>query len=152
MYLHGFLILCASGKPGICNSYAHILLTMQAGEKGKWLPKYRKGYDLDENDKKIRLPSVRFSAPTVSSVSEERDWHKPVRIASSSSIISILFINKFSLCLASTILCPSGEKGKWLPKYRKVYDLDENDKKIRLPSDRTLYVLRWYFPKKDKRK
>ncbi len=36
----------------------------------------------------------------------------------------------------------AGEKGKWLPKYRKVYDLDENGKKIRLPSGRALYVLR----------
>ena len=28
------------------------------------------------------------------------------------------------------------EKGKWLPKCRKVYDLDENGERIRLPSGR----------------
>ena len=40
------------------NPHAHILLTMRAmDENGKWLPKSRKVYDLDENGERIRLPS-----------------------------------------------------------------------------------------------
>lgn len=40
------------------NPHAHILLTMRAmDEDGKWLPKARKVYDLDENGERIRLPS-----------------------------------------------------------------------------------------------
>lgn len=40
------------------NPHAHILLTMRAmNENGKWLPKARKVYDLDENGERIRLPS-----------------------------------------------------------------------------------------------
>ena len=40
------------------NPHAHILLTMRAmDETGKWLPKSRKVYDLDENGERIRLPS-----------------------------------------------------------------------------------------------
>ena len=43
------------------NPHAHILLTMRVmDEKGKWLPKYRKVYDLDENGERIRLPSARW--------------------------------------------------------------------------------------------
>ena len=38
------------------NPHAHILLTMRAmDENGKWLPKSRKVYDLDENGERIRL-------------------------------------------------------------------------------------------------
>ena len=40
------------------NPHAHIRLTMRAmDEDGKWLPKARKVYDLDENGERIRLPS-----------------------------------------------------------------------------------------------
>ena len=40
------------------NPHAHILLTLRAmDEHGRWLPKARKVYDLDENDKRIRLAS-----------------------------------------------------------------------------------------------
>ena len=40
------------------NPHAHILLTLRAmDEHGKWLPKARKVYDLDENGERIRLPS-----------------------------------------------------------------------------------------------
>ena len=40
------------------NPHAHVLLTMRAmDEHGKWLPKSRKVYDLDENGERIRLPS-----------------------------------------------------------------------------------------------
>ena len=45
------------------NPHAHILLTMRAmDEKGKWLPKCRKVYDLDENGERIRLPSGRWKS------------------------------------------------------------------------------------------
>ena len=40
------------------NPHAHILLTMRAmDETGRWLPKSRKVYDLDENGQRIRLAS-----------------------------------------------------------------------------------------------
>ena len=40
------------------NPHAHILLTLRAmDEHGRWLPKARKVYDLDENDERIRLAS-----------------------------------------------------------------------------------------------
>lgn len=40
------------------NPHVHFLLTMRAmDENGKWLPKSRKVYDLDENGERIRLPS-----------------------------------------------------------------------------------------------
>lgn len=39
------------------NPHCHIMLTMRAiDENGKWLPKSRKVYDLDENGERIRLP------------------------------------------------------------------------------------------------
>ena len=40
------------------NPHAHILLTLRAMDAhGKWLPKARKVYDLDENGERIQLPS-----------------------------------------------------------------------------------------------
>ena len=40
------------------NPHAHLLLTLRAmDEDGKWLPKSRKVYDLNENGERIRLPS-----------------------------------------------------------------------------------------------
>ena len=46
------------------NPHAHILLTMRAmDEQGKWLPKSRKVYDLDENGERIRLASGRLEKP-----------------------------------------------------------------------------------------
>ena len=40
------------------NPHCHIMLTMRAiDENGKWLPKSRKVYDLDENGERIRPPS-----------------------------------------------------------------------------------------------
>ncbi|MEY8525231.1 MobQ family relaxase [Lachnospiraceae bacterium 38-10] len=45
------------------NPHAHILLTMRAmDEKGRWLPKSRKVYGLDENGERIRLPSGRWKS------------------------------------------------------------------------------------------
>ena len=45
------------------NPHCHIMLTMRAiDENGKWLPKTRKVYDLDENGERIKLPSGRWKA------------------------------------------------------------------------------------------
>ena len=45
------------------NPHAHVLLTMRAmDEHGKWLPKSRKVYDLDESGERIKLPSGRWKA------------------------------------------------------------------------------------------
>ncbi|WP_287713915.1 MobQ family relaxase [Blautia sp.] len=54
------------------NPHAHILLTMRAmDESGKWLPKSRKVYDLDENGERIRLPSGRWKSHKEDTV----DWN-----------------------------------------------------------------------------
>ena len=54
------------------NPHAHILLTMRAmDEQGKWLPKSRKVYDLDENGERIRLPSGRWKSHKEDTV----DWN-----------------------------------------------------------------------------
>ena len=54
------------------NPHAHILLTMRAmDETGKWLPKSRKVYDLDENDERIRLPSGNWKSHKEDTV----DWN-----------------------------------------------------------------------------
>jgi hypothetical protein len=45
------------------NPHAHVMLTMRSlDENGKWLPKCRKVYDLDENGERIRLPSGRWKS------------------------------------------------------------------------------------------
>ena len=45
------------------NPHAHVLLTMRAmDEHGKWLPKSRKVYDLNENGERIKLPSGRWKS------------------------------------------------------------------------------------------
>ena len=45
------------------NPHCHIMLTMRAiDENGKWMPKTRKVYDLDENGERIKLPSGRWKA------------------------------------------------------------------------------------------
>ena len=54
------------------NPHAHILLTMRAmDEQGKWLPKSRKVYDLDENGERIRLPSGNWKSHKEDTV----DWN-----------------------------------------------------------------------------
>ena len=54
------------------NPHAHILLTMRAmDETGKWLPKSRKVYDLDENGERIKLPSGRWKSHKEDTV----DWN-----------------------------------------------------------------------------
>ena len=45
------------------NPHAHILLTKRAmDDEGRWLPKARKVYDLDENVERIRLPSGEYKS------------------------------------------------------------------------------------------
>ena len=54
------------------NPHAHILLTVRAmHEKGKWLPKSRKVYDLDKNGERIRLASGRWKSHKENTV----DWN-----------------------------------------------------------------------------
>ena len=57
---------------GSGNPHAHILLTMRPMDaQGKWLPKSRKEYVLDENGEKIRLSSGNFKTRKVDLV----DWN-----------------------------------------------------------------------------
>ena len=54
------------------NPHAHIMLTMRAfGEDGKFLPKARKVYDLDENGQRIKLPSGEWKSHKENTV----DWN-----------------------------------------------------------------------------
>ena len=54
------------------NPHAHILLTMRSmDEKGKFLPKSRKVYDLNENGERIRLSSGRWKSHKENTV----DWN-----------------------------------------------------------------------------
>ena len=54
------------------NPHAHILLTIRAMDAhGKWLPKARKVYDLDENGERIRLPSGNWKCHKENTV----DWN-----------------------------------------------------------------------------
>ena len=55
------------------NPHCHIMLTMRAlDENGKWLPKSRKVYDLDENGERIRLPSGNWKCHKECTV----DWNE----------------------------------------------------------------------------
>ena len=57
---------------GSGNPHAHILLTMRPmDEQGKWLPKSKKEYVLDENGERIRLSSGRYKTRKVDLV----DWN-----------------------------------------------------------------------------
>ena len=54
------------------NPHAHILLTMRPMDaQGKWLPKSKKEYVLDENGERIRLPSGRYKTRKIDLV----DWN-----------------------------------------------------------------------------
>lgn len=54
------------------NPHAHILLTLRGlDERGKWLPKARKVYDLDEKGQRIRLPSGNWRSHKEDTV----DWN-----------------------------------------------------------------------------
>ena len=55
------------------NPHVHIMLIMRGiDENGKWLPKSRKEYVLDENGQRIRLPSGEWKSRKVDTV----DWNK----------------------------------------------------------------------------
>lgn len=55
------------------NPHVHIMLTMRGiDENGKWLPKSRKKYVLDEHGQRIRLPSGEWKSRKVDTV----DWNK----------------------------------------------------------------------------
>ncbi|MCG4693992.1 MobA/MobL family protein [Coprococcus eutactus] len=58
------------------NPHCHIMLTMRAiGENGKWMPKSRKVYDLDENGERIKLPSGRWKSHKESTVDWNEQYH-----------------------------------------------------------------------------
>ena len=58
------------------NPHCHIMLTMRAlDENGKWLPKSRKVYDLDENGKRIQLPSGNWKCHKESTVDWNEQYH-----------------------------------------------------------------------------
>ena len=55
------------------NPHVHIMLTMRGiDENGKWLPKSRKEYVLDENSQRIRLPSGEWKSRKADTV----DWNR----------------------------------------------------------------------------
>ena len=69
---HGMCVDFAIHDKGDGNPHAHIMLTMRAmDERGKWLPKSRKVYDLDENGERIRLPSGNWKSHKEDTV----DWN-----------------------------------------------------------------------------
>ena len=58
------------------NPHYHVMLTMRAiDENGKWLPKSRKVYDLDENGKHIKLPSGRWKSHKEDTVEWNEQYH-----------------------------------------------------------------------------
>ena len=58
------------------NPHCHIMLTMRAiDENGKWLPKSRKVYELDENGERIRLPSGNWKSHKEDTVDWNEQYH-----------------------------------------------------------------------------
>ena len=58
------------------NPHCHIMLTRRAiDENGKWLPKSRKVYDLDENGERIRLPSGNWKSHKEDTVDWNEQYH-----------------------------------------------------------------------------
>ena len=58
------------------NPHCHVILTMRAMDKhGKWLPKTRKVYDLDENGERIRLPSGNWKSHKEDTVDWNEQYH-----------------------------------------------------------------------------
>lgn len=58
------------------NPHCHVMLTMRAmDERGKWLPKTRKVYDLDENGERIRLPSGNWKSHKEDTVDWNEQYH-----------------------------------------------------------------------------
>lgn len=68
----GMIVDYAIHDKGEGNPHAHLMLTMRAlDERGQWLPKSKKVYDLDEKDQKIRLPSGAYKTHKENTV----DWN-----------------------------------------------------------------------------
>ena len=68
----GMCVDFAIHDKGDGNPHAHVMLTMRAmDEHGKWFPKSRKVYDLDENGERIKLPSGRWKSHKEDTV----DWN-----------------------------------------------------------------------------
>ena len=68
----GMCVDFAIHDKGDGNPHAHVMLTMRAmDERGKWLSKSRKVYDLDENGERIKLPSGRWKSHKEDTV----DWN-----------------------------------------------------------------------------
>lgn len=58
------------------NPHCHIMLTMRAiDENGKWMPKSRKVYDLDESGERIKLPSGRWKSHKEDTVDWNEQYH-----------------------------------------------------------------------------
>ena len=58
------------------NPHCHIMLTMRAiDQNGKWMPKTRKVYDLDENGERIKLPSGRWKSHKENTVDWNEQYH-----------------------------------------------------------------------------
>ena len=73
---NGMCVDFALHDKGDGNPHAHIMLTMRAiDENGKWLPKARKVYDLDENGERIRLPSGNWKSHKETTV----DWNEQTK-------------------------------------------------------------------------
>ncbi len=63
-------------KPSGHNPHCHVMLTMRAlDEQGRWLPKARKVYDLDENGERIRLPSGNWKSHKEDTVDWNEQYH-----------------------------------------------------------------------------
>ena len=63
-------------KPPGHNPHCHVMLTMRAMDgHGKWLPKARKVYDLDENGERIRLPSGNWKSHKEDTVDWNEQYH-----------------------------------------------------------------------------
>ena len=72
----GMIVDFAIHDKGDGNPHAHILLTMRAmDETGKFLPKSRKVYDLDENGERIKLPSGRWKSHKEDTVDWNEQYH-----------------------------------------------------------------------------
>ena len=75
------------------NPHAHVMLTMRAmDEHGKWLPKSRKVYDLDENGERIKLPSGRWK----SHKEDISGWSACLNYFDSSLPFQLSFVNRRS--------------------------------------------------------
>lgn len=69
----GMCVDFAIHDKGDGNPHAHIMLTMRAmDENGKWIPKSRKVYDLDENGERIKLPFGNWKSHKENAV----DWNE----------------------------------------------------------------------------